>query len=221
MINIVVALPEEARPLIDHYRLKRLHSCKAFPVYTSSDIQLIVSGIGKINAATATGFLAAYNPVGYTAAWLNLGIAGCGNRQLGTAVLASRVTDAVSGRHFFPSILFEFEFDAAYIRCVNNPVNTYEDNSVIDMESAGFYPAAMRFSTVELIHCCKIISDNEAAPLETFDKTRVVDLVSEQLPFIDGVIIGLAAMTQTLLPNDAIAGLIRTTTVKVRLTSSR
>ena len=56
MINILTALPCEAKPLIHHYRLngRQVHG---FRIYENSDMRLIVSGIGKVAAAAACACL--------------------------------------------------------------------------------------------------------------------------------------------------------------------
>ena len=56
-VTIQVALPCEARPIIDHYRLKRQDS-SVFAKYQNADasLALIVSGVGKLNAATALAY---------------------------------------------------------------------------------------------------------------------------------------------------------------------
>ena len=54
MLRFVVALAAEARPLIARYRLERLSSAAAFPLYRRGAAALVVSGIGKTAAAAAT-----------------------------------------------------------------------------------------------------------------------------------------------------------------------
>lgn len=52
MIVFLTALSCEARPLIEHFKLKaQTHS--PFSIYQGKNRSLIVSGIGKINAAMA------------------------------------------------------------------------------------------------------------------------------------------------------------------------
>ena len=75
MINIVVALPAEARPLLDHFRLRDKQHNTAFPIYRNTDMALIVSGPGKVAAAAATALLAGNRDTPATSAWLNVGIA--------------------------------------------------------------------------------------------------------------------------------------------------
>ena len=48
MIRFVVALPAEARPLIDRYRLRRRQPAGPFPIYETGSIALIVSGVADL-----------------------------------------------------------------------------------------------------------------------------------------------------------------------------
>ena len=51
MIHFVVATNAEARPLIDLFKLKKIKDLKQAFIYANQNISLIISGIGKVNAA--------------------------------------------------------------------------------------------------------------------------------------------------------------------------
>jgi hypothetical protein len=184
MLNFVVALSEEARPIIQQFRLKRMHNINAFPVYGNGEIHLIVSGIGKLAAATATGYLAGIDNANKATAWLNVGVAGSKNLPVGQSVLAHQIIDAVSQQKFYPTIYFDTDCLTAVVNSVSLPESDYRDNCVYDMEAAGFYSAALRFSTTELIHGLKIVSDNESFPVDKVSKSDVVDLVEQGMEHI-------------------------------------
>jgi hypothetical protein len=187
MLNLVVALPEEARPVIHHYRLKRLHHVHAFPVYINGDIRLIVSSIGNLAAAAAVGYLTGINEGGKTTAWLNAGVAGCRSLPVGQMVMAHKITDMTSQRIFYPAICFEPPCMTSGIITVSVPETGYPDEAVYDMEAAGFYAAALRFSTLELIHSIKIISDNAASHIENISGSGVVELIEQRMEDIIAV----------------------------------
>jgi len=188
MINLIVALPEEARPIIHYYRLKRMHHLHAFPVYAGDHLRLIVCGIGNLAAATATGYLAGVLGSESVVAWLNIGIAGSQTFPVGAPVLAQQITDTSGQQHFYPGLCFEFPLKTAAIRTVSVPETDYRERVVYDMEAAGFYSAAMRFSTTELIHCVKIISDNNTSDISKLSGSRVVALVEQNMEAISGVV---------------------------------
>ncbi|HEY5603069.1 MAG TPA: hypothetical protein VIM41_08185 [Gammaproteobacteria bacterium] len=198
MLNIVVALSEEARPFIQYYRLKRLHHRHAFPVYGNDNIQLIVSGVGNLRAAVATGYLAGIRDSGRTTAWLNAGIAGCKSLPVGETVLAHKIIDTVSRQVFYPAICFDPPCKTGNIRTVPIPEIQYPCDNVYDMEAAGFFSAAMRFGTLELIHCLKIVSDNEASPIHRVSSSGVVHLVEQQMEVIAAIAAVLLDMAAAL-----------------------
>ena len=51
---IVTALRQEARPIIEALGLKQDNASRRIPVFSSSDILLVISGIGKLHAGIAT-----------------------------------------------------------------------------------------------------------------------------------------------------------------------
>lgn len=198
MLNLIVALAEEARPVVRHYRLKRLHHLHAFPVYGSDDIRLIVSGMGNLAAATATGYLAGIGDVKKSAAWLNIGIAGSNSVAVGEIVLAHKVMDVTRQQHFYPTLCFEVACKTATIETVAVPQINYVKGVVYDMEAAGFFSAAMRFSTTEMIHCLKIISDNNAGDVDNISAAGVVPLVEQRMDVISDVVGKLLEMINAL-----------------------
>ncbi|MGD8640824.1 MAG: hypothetical protein PVF34_11555 [Gammaproteobacteria bacterium] len=180
-LNIVTALPEEARPLIHCFRLKRRHDIHPFPVYENADIQLIVSGIGKTAAATATGYLARQHAEQRYTAWLNIGIAGGKQFDTGQCLLAHQVTDSDQQRNYYPTLWFDNTLKTARVFTANVPETNYGDDALYDMEAAAFYGAAMHFSTVELIHCCKIVSDNREVTIDQITSSSVVNSIEQNL----------------------------------------
>ena len=155
MINLVVALPAEARPLINHYRLNKQQAHNAFPLYRNEDRALVVCGPGKIAAATATAWLAALTPGKQPAAWLNIGVAGHATHDIGTGLLVNRISDHASNRNWYPPQVHDLDIATDSLRCVDDPENDYGGDSLYDMESSGYYPAACHFTTGELVNVSK------------------------------------------------------------------
>ena len=54
-MNLVIALPKEAAPLIESWSLKNIQHTP-FPLYTANNRHLIISGMGGENAAKATQY---------------------------------------------------------------------------------------------------------------------------------------------------------------------
>jgi 5'-methylthioadenosine/S-adenosylhomocysteine nucleosidase len=89
MIGIVCAMHEEASYLIKKYKLKQVCG-KPFKIYQNQDITLIISLIGKVNAAAATVELIDLYKPKYI---VNIGLAGGLNKELeiGQTVIISKV----------------------------------------------------------------------------------------------------------------------------------
>jgi len=182
MINIVIALDCEAKPLIARFGLKRQQQ-HTYPLYTSEHINLIVSGIGKLNAATASGYLAGLTRE--PAAWLNIGIAGHKSHSLGTLYLAHKITNQQSQQNWYPAFTFKTGIATASLASFDVPVTEYADELLHDMEAAGFYQATCRFNSAEFIHCLKIVSDNAEHSTQKINKQMVSKLIHGQLTPIE------------------------------------
>lgn len=193
MLHVVVALRAEAKPLIDHYSLVRRNS-HAFPIYDNQDIALILSGTGKVAAAAAAGYLHAQTGNHSCTGWLNIGIAGHGRRAIGDGVLVHKITDQTTARSWYPPLTFELPCASDNLITVDEPETKYHDNGLYDMEAAGFYATACRFTTGELVHCYKIVSDNLATSTEDISAQNVRALIEQRLDTIDVLTQALKAL---------------------------
>ena len=194
-MHFVVALLAEARPLIDRYSLRGCAEHRAFSVFSDadSDIRLIVSGIGKVRAAAATAYLHVVSGANSRSGWLNVGIAGHASLPLGSMVRTHRITDAASGRSWYPSQTIQAPCVGAELICVDRIENCYHSAAAYDMESAGFYPIATRFSSAELVHCCKVVSDNLESPVDVLCHDDVESLIAPRVPEIADIVSQLQA----------------------------
>ena len=225
MINIIVALPCEARPLIDTLHLHKRDGVNAFPLYHTTEhedaVNLMVCGLGSLAAATATAYLQGLQQQQPAAAWLNLGIAGSRAFELGDAVLAHRVIDNTSGQRFYPGLCFELPCATAEVISVDTPETRYTGNAVYDMEAAGFYSAAMRFAPSEMIHCVKVISDTQEQSIASIDEAMVIQLITQRLPEIRQLLTRLGALANELAGINAIPDAFHTISARWRFTVSQ
>jgi hypothetical protein len=198
MIHVVVALPAEARPLTARYGLGNRLLDAPFPVYYNTDMALTVSGPGKVAAAAACACLGSRGLTTETTAWLNIGIAGHATRDIGSGLVANRITDTATGRSWYPPQLLEHRIASGHLRTVDIPETGYPDDAVYDMEASGFYPTACRFSTAELVQCFKVISDNPASPARRVTGALCERLLTEQLDTIDSLVSGLTDMARNI-----------------------
>ncbi|HSH42227.1 MAG TPA: hypothetical protein VK973_08910 [Arenicellales bacterium] len=206
MINLVVALAAESRPLIDHFRLREDRSVTGFRVYRNGDIRLIVTGMGRVACAAGTAVVGEARDDAAAAAWLNIGIAGHASHPVGEGVHALNIIDAASGRRWYPVQIVSLAGCGETVCTVDAPETGYREPHVYDMEASAFYATALRYATGELIQVYKIISDNRARGVETVDRGGIRRAVSEHIPAIEAMVEGLsglaaeAAASQPRLP---------------------
>lgn len=198
MINFIVALPAEARPLTDFYRLRDKDSAGPFPVYRNDTVALAVSGIGKVPAAAATAYLQGLTRGNRHCAWLNVGIAGHARRRIGEGLLAHCITDHTSGRSWYPPQVHRLTIPTDNLLSVETPAEEYREDTLHDMEAAGFYPIACRSATAELVQCYKIVSDNREQPAAAVTARQCTELIADRLAEIDDLADTLAGTAAEL-----------------------
>ena len=184
MLCLVTALMAEAKPLIDHYHLIKVNDPSAFPTFIdkAGRILLIVSGVGKTMSAAACASL--YHVANESAgmAWLNVGIAGHRERDLGEMRWVNRIEDAASEKKWYPPrVLKTGARQGSALMTVDQPGDYPEGDTLVDMEASGFYPVASRFSTRELVQCVKIVSDNAQNSWRDLKKGQVGEWIRDQM----------------------------------------
>ena len=94
MLNLVVATIPEAKPIIKFFNLKQNKLISEFKIFENyqKTISLIISGIGKINAASAVTYLALKSKKIKNNIWLNIGIAG-GKEDIGKLFMINKSID--------------------------------------------------------------------------------------------------------------------------------
>ncbi len=166
MLNLVIAHPAEARPIIEHFALEKADTNGPFRILANNRLRLIISGLGKIAAAAAGGYLHHFAGSARHEAWLNVGIAGHADLEVGAIRLAHKVSDVALQRNWYPQRVFPAPCPGEEVRTVDHPEREFADTVVYEMEASGFYATCTHFSTVELIHVLKIISDNRGSPVK-------------------------------------------------------
>lgn len=195
---IFAALLCEAKPFIQDRQLKPLPGKHPFSIYADAECLLVVSGIGKVAMAGAVGYALALFPLAVQPVLLNLGIAGSREQQLGSLWLAHKIQDFDSGKKFYPPIVFKVSCLTASVMTVAAPQLDYPADCLYDMEAAAFYEIASKFSTGELIHSLKVISDNALSPVANIKPQMVESWVAEQLQAINALLADLLNLRRKL-----------------------
>jgi len=205
-INLVAALPAEAKPIVERLELERVQPDWGFPIYRRELVALVVSGPGKVNAAAATAALGALNGWRKKAIWVNLGIAGHAERRVGEVLLASSIRDSGSGQVWNPSLLAVPPFPADCLLTLDSPDLTYEHEGMVDMEASGFFPTACRYSSCDLVQVLKVISDNRSNTAEGLGAKRTRSLVAGLLEPLELLVSSLPARVE---PRGEVIGMRR------------
>jgi adenosylhomocysteine nucleosidase len=198
MAFIFVALNCEAKPLIQAWRLKSQPQKQPFAIYRNNDIVVVISGVGKIAMAGAVAYTMAQFPDIAQPILLNFGIAGHGQQALGSCFLADKITDADAQRCFYPQIPFHAPCRTLPLITLSRADADYADDNLRDMEASAFYEIAVKFSSSELIHCLKVVSDNAESAIENINEDMVAAWVQACLASVDDVISALATLRRAL-----------------------
>ncbi|MFY9142799.1 hypothetical protein [Sulfuricurvum sp.] len=180
MNYIVTALDAEARPIIEHFRLKR-DSSLPYTLYRNDNMLLLVSGMGKFNAAMAVSALLGWRIPKSEDIFINIGICGAPSSiPLGEALLIHQIIDG--DRRFYPDILYPHSLRETSLICTDVPHSIMSDIPV-DMESAAIFQAASRFFKLHQMAFLKIVSDH--CEPERVTKEGVVSLIRSHLMTFD------------------------------------
>ncbi len=176
MLAIVCAMPSEAAALRVHFRLKYQPDLP-FSIWKNERIVLAVSGIGLLAMRYACSFLAGKFPI---ASYLNVGIAGHKSKAIGSGMFINHLM-MDKKEPLYPTPIFS----APYHSCqtVLKPSATYPKTSLVDMEGFAFFQTATFFTSIDLVHLYKIVSDNQTTPFVK-DRSYVQALVRGQLASI-------------------------------------
>jgi len=177
MTYILTALKSEADPIIDFFHLKKIDD-KKFQIFTNEKITLIISGIGKIESAIATTYLLP-KP---NSILINIGICGSPKHKKGELFQIKKIIDKSSTK--VVHLKGKYIFNTQSITCCDTPQNDKIKfkNSLVDMESFGFYKSAKKFVKDENIYLIKVVSDNISNNILT--KNEVYDLIYMHLKSI-------------------------------------
>lgn len=194
MIYIFTALYCEAHPLVQNWKLKQNHEIRNFKVFENEEKHMIltVTGVGSVAAATAVGSICMKYGAGKGDFLINVGI--CAGRQAeskeqsisGTSdtgiYLCNKITEAGTGRTFYPDMLYRHDFVENEVTTVLKPIQSREEfqktgktkeaKGLYDMEAAAMYQAGAHFVGPHQMSFIKIVSDSGEADKVTEQMTE-------------------------------------------------
>lgn len=198
MIFVVTALHAEARPLLEHFGLEGSDAAAPFRTYRSSEMLLVVSGVGRVACAAATAYAFAHAGEPRDRPWINVGIAGHRTWPVGACRLARKISEASSDRTWYPSLVFDPGIPTADVVTVDRPESRFEGHALYDMEASAFFAVASRVAPVELIQVLKVVSDNRSEPAEGLKPADLSRLVRNRIEEIASLIAGTASLADSV-----------------------
>ena len=200
ILFIFTALDCEARPIVKFYDLKKQESHSGFSMYRNKKIVLTVAGVGKVAMAGAVAYTLAIFPDCQVPVLINIGIAGHKVQETGTLCIAMKIIDGDTGRNFYPQLLGTRWPETSQLKTASLPSTQYNSDCLYDMEASAFYEMAIRFSSCELIHCFKVVSDNEGSSIEKIQPKIVTEWIANQMNEIEPLLLQLEKLRETILP---------------------
>lgn len=198
ILNIVTALDCEAHALIAHFKLVKIAVPNQFNVYCNAQgsIYLIVSGMGRVNAAAATAFLYAHSGAQPQTCFLNIGIAGHRDFDLAEIFLIHKVTDMSCRKSWYPFLPKKTALNTADLQTVDTVMDGYPEQALQDMEGSAFFQAASCFVDHEQVSLLKIISDNQQQDTQAINKAKVKLWFEHNISQIDAIVMAFLNRSQ-------------------------
>tara|TARA_B100000686_G_scaffold333804_1_gene400176 strand:- start:1149 stop:1964 length:816 start_codon:yes stop_codon:yes gene_type:complete len=184
-INLVIAHKLEAEKLLDYFSLRLVESDRYQIYRNASGMQVVISGMGYENARAATEYLGNLDSQSIELrGWLNVGIAGHQTAEIGSCFVANKIVYPRHGRYCFPAVIFS-NIPTIEVMTVDEPELEYPQDIAYEMEAAGFWDAAIKYSSLEFVQCMKIISDNKIQSIKKITNNQVLSIISERLDLIE------------------------------------
>ncbi len=182
-IRWVIALKEEAQVILDHYKLKLVNEKTIYPIYknTQGTHWLIISGIGRNNAAASTAYLYAYSNASKYTSWINIGIAGAGKGNYGDLYLVDKISNYNKKKSTYPSTLPKTILPKMHLFTSDIPISDYSNYELIDMEGSAFFDIASKLTSKEFICLMKVISDGPKNDIKEITKSKISNLIKVNL----------------------------------------
>lgn len=182
-IRWVIALKQEAQPIIEHYKMKLSAGNNIFPIYKNFDQShwLVISGIGRDNSAAATSYLYEKSNSSKYSSWINLGIAGSGKGNYGDICLVDKIKNNANSKTTYPDVIKKSNFTRMELLTTDKPITDYRSKELIDMEGSAFFDIASKFCSRELIGLIKVVSDGPLNDIKKLNKSKIFDLINSNL----------------------------------------
>ena len=161
---IITALPAEARPFIDRFKLKSDENQSDLNVYSNESCSLLITGIGSGQVKSVLPVFLKRISDFDNVILFNIGIAGGhpDKTEIGEVYPVNKVTNDETYDKYFLTIPEKNEFDTMLLTTVAKGITTghmgYE--GLVDMEAAIIIATAISYLNIDKIAVIKVVSDH-------------------------------------------------------------
>ena len=163
MLYIVTALKPEAQAFVDKYKLKK-NRLQNYTLFQNENITLIISGIGVDKTRYATQTLINHFDITDDDIYLNVGICAAPSQYtFGELLEIGSIT--------YRNTTHTFDANKHTVTCKDEEASTGQE-TIIDMESFGFYDAVVHNPAIKKFHILKVVSDHFQPGTVTKENTK-------------------------------------------------
>jgi len=174
-LTLITALMPEAVAIIDFYRLQKRKGVPGFHLFYSDTMHLVVAGMGAARMTSGLrAYFKAYPDVKSIPKWLNLGIAGTRDSEIGELCWAQAIADVHIGVPEGAGNL-----PLLKVRSLAAAGQDYQADTLFDMEAEACLKWLSRnivdFSPEQLF-CAKVVSDNQRNSVLEINREKVISM---------------------------------------------
>jgi hypothetical protein len=207
-MNFITAFHAEALPLIEKFELFKKTDSSLFPVFSNDSHKVVISGLGRQQASTATKYLIDEildkpEPV------INLGIAGHGELARGTPFIANRIFHSEEKAVHYPPPILNLNIASSALQTCDSPETNYTNPIGYDMEAHAFCSTAYHSITRELVQTIKFVSDNPTSRLISFSPKIASEIIGSHLQLVEEITNQLQNLSEELQIDPEIPEMIK------------
>ena len=176
---IITALPDEARPFIDRFKLKSDENQSDLNVYSNESCSLLITGIGSGQVKSVLPVFLKRISDFDNVILFNIGIAGGhpDKTEIGEVYIVNKVTNDETVDKYFLTIPAKNEFTTIALTTVAKGITGghvgYE--GLVDMEAAIITATAISYLNIDKIAVIKVVSDHmEIAEWSSLDVCEII-----------------------------------------------
>ena len=178
---IITALPDEARPFIDRFKLKSDENQSDLNVYSNESCSLLITGIGSGQVKSVLPVFLKRISDFDNVILFNIGIAGGhpDKTEIGEVYIVNKVTNDETVYKYFLTIPAKNEFTTIALTTVAKGITGghvgYE--GLVDMEAAIITATAISYLNIDKIAVIKVVSDYmDIAEWSSLDVCEIIRL---------------------------------------------